>query len=109
MIDRLVHALQMLAAPAVEPNAYAPGLRDTVDRLAGDYADALMLVTDCPQIRLSAEQHAALERVDDELALVRARVVEGQAGVAGRHAVEWQRVRRHARAALMALDQPTGD
>jgi hypothetical protein len=109
MIHRLVHALQMLAAPVEEHSSQGAGSVDPMERLAGDYADALMLVTDCPQLRLSAEQHAALERVDDELAVVRARVAKAHSGVAGRQVVEWQRVRRHARAALMALDQPTDD
>ena len=60
MIERLVTALQLLAASPGEHSARPPAL-------AGDYADALRLVIDCPQIRLEPEQREALERVDDAL------------------------------------------
>lgn len=81
MIERLLTSLQQLAASAGEQPA-------RVSALGADYADALRLVIDCPQIRLEPEQQAALERVEDALE---------------REPVDADRVRELARAALVAL------
>ena len=62
MIERLVTALRTLSA--------SPGAERDASRahdLSFDYADALRLVLDCPQIHLDPEQREALERVDDAL------------------------------------------
>lgn len=71
MIERLLTTLRVLAASTDARPARAAAL-------AGDYADALRLVIDCPQIRLEAEQQAALELVEDALdrGAARARVAE---------------------------------
>ena len=60
MIERLVTTLRSLADSDGEQS-------QCVSVLAADYADALRLVIDCPQIRLEPEQREALERVDDAL------------------------------------------
>lgn len=78
MIERLVQSLQALAAPADAQRARSPNSTARTHDLAADYADALRLVIDCPQIRLDPEQREALERVEDALerASGRARVAD---------------------------------
>jgi hypothetical protein len=52
MIARLIETLRVLASPA-----------PTSD-VAGDFADAFLLVSDCPQIRLTQEQIESLSSLD---------------------------------------------
>jgi hypothetical protein len=66
MVERLILTLRALAAPAGEHERTAGGA-PTLSRLAPDYADAVLLVTDCPQIELGAVQRAALDRVGEAL------------------------------------------
>jgi hypothetical protein len=98
MIERLVHALQALAVPAEEQLARYPVFVVKADELALDYADALLLITDCPQVSLTPEQQAALEDVDQLLDWMSG---EKNAALwteaALRTAPDWQQVRRLAR------------
>jgi len=107
MIERLVHTLRSLAAPAEVQLTWSPSLVARGDELARDYADALRLTTDCPQLQLSPVQREALERLDEHL--------EGMSGPAHaalwtgpalREAPEWTAARRLARAALRAIGEP---
>ena len=68
MIERLVHSLQALAAPADVQLARFPDFVVKADELAHDFADALLLAADCPQLQLEAGQRHALERLDARLA-----------------------------------------
>ena len=57
MIERLIHSLQALAdAGGTPPPAFA--------ELAREYADALLLASDCPQLELDAEQRDCLFALD---------------------------------------------
>jgi hypothetical protein len=107
MIERLVQALRLLAAPAEDQFGRAPMVVGNVSDLALDFADALLLVTDCPQVLLAPEQQSALEQVEDVLEAMRG---EGNASLwteaALRNSTEWQTVRQLARRALLALSQP---
>ena len=107
MIERLVHALQALAAPADAQLARDPAFVAKARELALDFADALRLVTDCPQVILTREQQATLEHVDDLLERMSG---EQNAALwteaALREGAEWQAVRRLAGQALLALGQP---
>jgi hypothetical protein len=107
MIERLVHALQALAAPAEEQLARCPAFVVKADELALDYADALLLITDCPQVSLTPEQQAALEAVDHLLDRMTGEKNEALWTEAALHtAPEWQEVRCLAREGLLALGQP---
>lgn len=111
MIERLVHALRVLALPAETQLAVDAHFAATAERLAGDYDDALRLARDCRQLALTDRQHAALGAVDALLS--RMGDAEGERATpwsahAVRHAPEWGAVRRAAAAALHALGEPAG-
>lgn len=108
MIERLVHSLQALAAPADVQLARFPSFVAKADELALDFADALLVANDCPQLRLTAAQRDALARLDQHL--------DGMSGAANaqlwtEHAVrsrpEWDAVRALARDVLAALGAPS--
>ena len=106
MIDRLIRTLQALAAPAGIPPEGSP---DDVDELAREFADALLLASDCPQLRFTGDQRDRLFALDDLLE----RMSGGEnAGLwtpeARRRAPEWEEVRVRARAALLGLGYGTG-
>ena len=107
MIERLVQALRRLATPAEDQFGRGPSIAGNVSDLALDFADALLLVTDCPQVLLAPEQQSALERVDDALEAMRG---DGHAALwteaALRDSAEWQFVRILSARALLALGQP---
>ena len=76
------------------------------DELALEYADALLLISDCPQLRLTAEQQQALEVVDEYLEWMSG--WEGAALWTDRALLErpeWAAARKLARAALTSLGQ----
>jgi len=107
MIERLVHALQALAAPAEVQLARYPAFVVKADELALDYADALLLITDCPQLSLTPEQQAAIEVVDHLLHQMSGKQNAALwTEAALRTAPAWQEVRRLAREGLLALGQP---
>jgi hypothetical protein len=62
MMQRLVHALQALAATADEQLARCPELVNKADEVALDYADALRLVIDCPLLVRRHPAHTLLQR-----------------------------------------------
>jgi hypothetical protein len=107
MIERLVETLQALAAPAEVQLARHPEIVARSEELALDFADALRLVTDCPQIHLTRAQRESLEQLDAYLE---------QRGDGARDAfwteqairtsAEWAEVRRLAASALGELDEP---
>jgi len=108
MIDRLITTLQALAAPPAVQCAQYPDLVTRRDGVALDFADALRLVLDCPQLELTAEQIAALEAVDAYL--------EQRSGARGsdfwsenalRTSAAWQAVRGLAARALAQLGAPS--
>ena len=104
MIERLIHSLQALAAPADVQLARFPDFAAKADELALDYADALRLAADCPQVLLEPGQRHALDRLDGYLdrmsgAANAALWTEG----AVRSSPEWEEVRALARAGLAAL------
>lgn len=107
MVERLVHALQTLAAPAEDQLTRVPDFVRKANNLALDFADALRLVSDCPQILLEAEQQYALDRLDGYL---EARSTPAHMGfwteAAIRESAEWDTVRRLARDALASLRAP---
>ena len=106
MIERVVHALRALAAMPDVPLARdaAPGER--LNELALDYADALRLLADCPQVGLSPEQQGLLERLDDVLeTMTSGTLASPSTESAPGEADAWPTVRELARAALRALGQ----
>lgn len=66
MIERVVLALQALAAP---PEARVKGgsVAEEMDALVLDFDDALRLMLDCPQIQLEPAQREALLRLEEHL------------------------------------------
>src|SRR5215212_10645109 len=107
MIERLIHSLQALAAPADVQLARFPDFAAKADELALDYADALRLAADCPQLRLEPGQRRALDRLDGYLDRMSG---AANAGLwtegAVRSSPEWVEVRALARDALAALGAP---
>ena len=104
MIERLVYALETLAAPADVQLARAPDFAARSGELALDFADALRLVTDCPQLHLTSAQRESLERLDTYLE----RLADSMSGElrterAVRTSAEWSHVRRLAAGALAEL------
>jgi len=107
VIERLIRSLQALAAPAEVQLARFPAFAVQADELALDFADALLLVSDCSQVRLSATERHALERLDAQLAAMNGSVrreIWSEAAV--RQAPEWAATRRLAWEALDALQAP---
>ena len=106
MIERLIHSLQALAAPAHVQLVRFPNFLENADELARDYADALRLVADCPQLRLESAQRDALDRLDDHLD----RMIAANAGRWTEDAVRsgpaWDTARGLARDALATLGAP---
>jgi hypothetical protein len=107
MIERLITALQALAAPAEIQLSRFPNFVGNADGLALDYDDAFRLIVDCPQIVLTSEQRVALEEVDGYL--------DGMSGAANaslwteqaiRSSAEWAIVRQLACVALVAIGAP---
>lgn len=90
VIERLVILLRRFAHRDVPDNVAE------MRALALDYADALRLVCDCPQIHLDADQRDALERLDARLERLDARTAND---------AEHAEVRRLAREALARLDR----
>ena len=106
MIERLIHSLQALAAPADAQLARFPGFVVKADELALDFADALLLISDCPQVELSAAQQETLGQLDAHLeAMSAAPRAPLWTDAAVRGAPEWVTVRRLAREALVALGE----
>lgn len=67
MIERLVQSLRFLAtSQAVEPGR-SPDAAERFRAVALDYADALRLLIDCPQIQLEPGQRSMLEQLGDLL------------------------------------------
>ena len=104
MIERLVHTLQAFAAPADVQLARVPDFAARADELARDFADALLLASDCPQLRLTAGQRHALESLDAHLDAMSGAAAHGTwTDDAVRSAPEWAAARHLALAALEAL------
>ena len=107
MIERLVHSLQALAAPAAVQLARFPDFAVRADELALDYADAVLLAADCPQLRLERAQRRALDQLDEHLKRMGAVAGAGPwTEDAVRTSPEWEAVRKLARDALAALGAP---
>ena len=120
MIERLITSLDALAAPAdvqLRRVTGAAGGRAAVDvpqasagpaaearDLALEFADALLLVSDCPQVLLNAAQRQALNALDEQLEEM---LREGGSHLwqpSGlRQSVEWSTARRLAAEALRLL------
>lgn len=97
MIQRLVDALRLLAADA-ETQTAGPEPR----QLAGEFADALLLLDSCQQLSAADSARSAMARIE-----VLLDAADGgfwsEAGV--REDPRWRLVRREAAAALDALGQ----
>ena len=107
MIERLVRALQALAAPPDVQRARFPEFGATADAVALDYGDALLLALDCPQLRFEPEQRVVLERLDERLDRLRgAGSVALWTATALRDSAEWTTVRALAADALRAIGAP---
>ena len=107
MIERLITALQALAAPPDVQLSRFPNFVVTSDELALDFDDAYRLVSDCPQVELSGVEADSLRRVDAMLADWSG---EGRPDLwsdsALRSAPEWAALRERAADALRALGAP---
>lgn len=105
MIERLVQALQTLAAPGDVQLARVPDFAARSGELALDFADALRLVADCPQLYLTAPQRESLEQLDAYLErFVDSAGADFRTERAVRASAEWAEVRRLAASALAELD-----
>ncbi|HEX2165971.1 MAG TPA: hypothetical protein VHG09_01915 [Longimicrobiales bacterium] len=102
MVDRLITSLRALAAcdRSQEQSRCA--------EVALDFSDALLLVSDCPQVELTPAQRGALQDLDDHLQRMTG---DGNAGVQhgdGRPPdMSWTTVRSLAAEALRILGHPT--
>lgn len=107
MIERLIRSLRLLAAPAALQRARHPGFVAGPQDAAMDFADALMLAADCPQLQLESTQRDRLFAVDR---LLEAMDGPANAGLWTERAVEdapeWEEVRARAREALLSLGHP---
>jgi len=107
MIERLVRALQALAAPADVQRARFPEFGAAIDAVALDYGDALLLALDCPQLRFEAGQRVALERLVERLDRLRgADHAALWTATALRDSAEWTAVRALAADALRSIGAP---
>ena len=114
MIERLITSLDVLAAPVdvqlrriagdvgavTSDEQQAAAARD----VALEFADALLLVSDCPQVRLTGAQREVLDKLDAQLeTMLRDGGVDvwRPAGLRGR--VEWEITRRLATEARLML------
>lgn len=104
MIERLIRTLRALAARVdVPPSGDSAWFIDS-DELAREFADALLLASDCPQLRLTDDQRDGLFALDDLLERMTGETSAGPwTPEARRAAPEWQEVRERARAALLGL------
>jgi hypothetical protein len=103
MVERLLTILRVLAREPGDAGARVTYPAGRVDALAADYADALLLVSDCRQLELTPDQLGALERVDtllERVALTRGARPREEIG----HGPAWNPIRAAAAAALVALD-----
>jgi hypothetical protein len=97
MIERLVKSVRTLAAPTPT---------DLKDReIANDFADALLLASDCPQVQLTPVQASALRALSD--------LIDGMSGAdhaalwtetASLESPQWVEVRHAAARALSTLE-----
>jgi hypothetical protein len=109
MIERLLDTLETLAAPA---DVQLTRHRDAIlgsDALARDYADALRLVIDCPQIQLEWVQRRTLERVEEQLDAMSAAPASLWTEQSVRVGDEWGLVRTMALQAIGQLGGPRTD
>lgn len=102
MIRRLVDALRLLAAPAGEQVAEPAGWFAGPHRIAGELADALLLVDSCQQEMMEPAARAVLARLEEALEALPAGAWTGAAILT---APDWAEVRRLAADALRALGQ----
>ncbi len=106
MIERLLDILETLAAPAEVQLTRHRGEIVGTDALSRDYADALRLVIDCPQVELERFQRRALERVGEQLDAMSAASVPLWTEQAVRSSTEWSVARALA---LEAIGQLGGE
>ena len=105
MIQRLIESLRALAAPADVQCARFPDSVVRADELALDFADAFLLVRDCPQMMLSSHQEDALTDLDLALSAMSGPAhAQLWTEAALREHADWRAIRRLATAALHALD-----
>ena len=108
VIQRLITALQALAAPADVQLSRFPELAARAE-LALDFDDALMLVRDCPQLELTRDQDDALAAVERTLsAMCATSHAQLWTAPALRESAEWRNLRRLAAAALDVVTAPSG-
>lgn len=96
MIERLVVSLRTLARADVSSLS-----GHELDRAAGDFADALRLTLDCPQLRLGAADRGALLALETELD----RLERARGGVGAATADERTSLAARARNALALVAQ----
>jgi hypothetical protein len=115
MVDRLVDALKALATAPLEhagsdsrhaaPDHQAERLsRDDTEEMLREFSDALLIVSDCPQVQLTPMQRDALEELETLLLTMNRRGVFGGDDASGR--AEWTEARQRAAHALRLLGQP---
>ena len=110
MVEKLVTSLRALAASSEAQLARFPEVACKANELALDFADALLMVSDCPQVLLTGRQRQTLQRIDDQLLRM-----SGEANVhlwldsALGDSDEWAAVRQMAVEALMELGYETAD
>lgn len=104
MVERLVAALRLLAAPAPAQLAAWPHFAGGAGELVPEFADAWLLARQCPGLEFTAEQRALLDEID--------RTLEHMGGGAQAHlwtptapaeSAEWSVMRELARQALVVL------
>ncbi|HSJ30799.1 MAG TPA: hypothetical protein VK933_05150 [Longimicrobiales bacterium] len=121
MIERLITSLDALAAPAdvqlrriadnaasrtssAVTEASAGAVADARD-LAFEFADALLLASDCPQVLLNGAQRQVLDALDEQLEeMLREGGVHLWQPPGLRESVEWRTARRLAAEALRMLE-----
>jgi len=106
MIEGLVQTLRILAAPADPRRPLPSQLLENPERTAMDFADALRLATDCPQLELSRSQRSRLERLDQLLDEIGAAALWQERDI--RTEELWRRASALAREAMEELE-PTGE
>lgn len=102
MIERLITALNALAAPVDVQLTRLPPFVQHADELAREFGDAYGLVSDCPQVELTAGQRDVLRHIDTRLDALSG----SWTARALRTSADWAELRRLASDALRLLGAP---
>lgn len=105
MVEKLLTALHVLAAPAPEQCRVWRDVAQA-DELALEYADAWLTARQCPGLEFTAEQTELLDELDGKLdSMAHLDGARPSTTLAFAELAEWAAIRALARRALLSLGQ----